>query len=67
MGFPAGCTLEGLFSEQSVPMYQRGVNGDFARIEGVRKDKYFEISIPPDTQLIKENSQWKWYVNQKPK
>ena len=41
--------------------------GNVARIEGVRKDKYFEDSIPPDTQLIKENGQWKWYGNQIPK
>ena len=43
------------------------LQGDIARIEGVRKDKYFQIAIPPDSQLIKENGQWRWYGNQKSK
>ena len=41
-------------------------HGNIARIEGVRKDKYFEISIPPGSLLIKENGRWKWYGNQIP-
>ena len=41
--------------------------GNVARIEGVRKDKYFEISVPPGSLMIKENGQWKWYGNQMPK
>ncbi len=42
------------------------LNGNVAKLEGVRKDKYFEINLPTDFQIIKENGQWKWYGNQVP-
>jgi len=43
------------------------LQGNVAKIEGIKKDKYFEISLPPGTLLIRENGQWKLYGNQVPK
>ena len=40
--------------------------GDIAKIEGIIKDKYFEVPMTGN-MLIKENGQWKWYGNQIPK
>jgi hypothetical protein len=40
--------------------------GDIAKIEGIIKDKYFEVPMTAN-MLIKENGQWKWYGNQIPK
>jgi len=40
--------------------------GNIAKIEGVRKDKYFETPIIAGIMLVKENGQWKWYGNQIP-
>jgi len=40
--------------------------GDIAKIEGIIKDKYFEVPMIAN-MLIKENGQWKWYGNQIPK
>ena len=54
-------------SESRIILTGFELQGDVARIKGVRKDKYFEISFAPDTQLININDQWKWYGNQKPK
>jgi CubicO group peptidase (beta-lactamase class C family) len=45
------------------------LQGNVAKIEGVRKDKYFEIFeiyLPPGYLMIKENGQWKFYGNQIP-
>jgi CubicO group peptidase (beta-lactamase class C family) len=39
-------------------------HGNLAKVQGVRKDKYFEIPILPRFYIIKENGQWKWYGNQ---
>ena len=55
-----------------VPEYKTTITGfelqgNVAKIEGVRKDKYFELPLPPGTMLIRENSQWKLYGNQVPK
>jgi CubicO group peptidase (beta-lactamase class C family) len=43
------------------------LQGNIAKIEGVRKDKYFEIPLIGGSMLIKENGQWKLYGNQVPK
>jgi len=42
------------------------LQGNIAKIEGVRKDKYFEFPLPTGYMMIKENGQWKWYGNQIP-
>jgi len=39
-------------------------HGNLAKVEGLRKDKYFEIPILSRYYIIKENGQWKWYGNQ---
>jgi len=51
-------------SESRIILTGFELNGNIATVEGARKDKYFEISIPPGFQMIKENGQWKWYGNQ---
>jgi len=43
------------------------LQGTVVKFEGIRKDKYFELPLPPGSQLIKENGQWKLYGNQVPK
>ena len=40
--------------------------GNIAKFEGVRKDKYFELPLTSGSMLIKENGQWKFYGNQIP-
>jgi len=39
-------------------------HGNLAKVEGLRKDKYFEIPIQSRFYIIKENGQWRWYGNQ---
>ncbi len=38
--------------------------GHIAKIEGIIRDKYFEVPLLPGSLLIKENNQWQWYGNQ---
>lgn len=54
-------------SESKVILTRFEPQRNIARIEGVRKEKYFEIPLPPGSMLIKENGQWKLYGNQIPK
>ncbi len=37
--------------------------GNVAKVEGIRKDKYFEFPLPQGYLMIKENGQWKWFGN----
>ena len=54
-------------SESKIILTGFELQGNVAKIEGVIKDKYFEISLAPGSLLIRENGQWKWYGNQVPK
>ena len=53
-------------SESKIILTGFELQGNVAKIEGVRKDKYFESYLPPGFLIIKENGQWKFYGNQIP-
>jgi CubicO group peptidase (beta-lactamase class C family) len=52
-------------SESEVILTRLDVEGNIAKIDGLRKDKYFEVELSPGGMLVRENGQWKWYGNQR--
>ena len=54
-------------SEAKVILTKFELEGNIAKVDGVIKDKYYQIPLWPEATLIKENGQWKWYGNQLPK
>jgi CubicO group peptidase (beta-lactamase class C family) len=51
-------------SEAEIILTKFELDGDIARVEGIIKDKYFEVPLAPGGMLIKEDGRWKWYGNQ---
>ena len=53
-------------SKAKVILTKFELEGNIAKVDGVIKDKYYQIPLWPEAMLIKENGQWTWYGNQIP-